>query len=263
MNRPADDLLRPGERLDDLQNQGLRIIQRPDVFRFGTDAVLLADFAAPRPRERAVDLGCGTGVIALLLAAHEPRVEAVAAVELQPEIADMARRSVRLNSLEEKISVHNLDMREAAAALGYERYTLVVCNPPYGRAGATLKSAVTAQRIARHEDDLTPDDIAASASALLQNGGRFCAIYPAPRLLEMMQAMEAHRLAPKRVRTIHAVTGRAPKLILLDAVKGARPGLHWLPPLILSEESGAPTAEWRRIYRVEDTQSASSSSCEP
>ena len=132
--------LKPGERLDDLQNQGMRIIQRPDVFRFGTDSVLLADFAAPRPGDRAVDLGCGTGAIALLMAAHQPRLISIDAIEIQEEIADMAARSVRLNGLEDRIAVHHMDMRDAAARLGRERRSLVVCNPPYSRAGAALES---------------------------------------------------------------------------------------------------------------------------
>ena len=250
--RDPAELLRPGERLDDLQNQGMRIIQRPDVFRFGTDSVLLADFAAPRPREIAVDLGCGTGAIALLMAAHQPRLAHIDAVELQPEIADMAARSVRLNGLEERIAVHCLDMRAAARALGYERRTLAVCNPPYGRAGAALESENAAKRIARHEGDLTPGEIARAASALLRNGGRFCVIYPAPRALEMLTAMEENRLAPKRIRTIHAFAGRAPKFVLLDAVKGAGQGLHWLPPLVLNRDDGTPTEEWKRIYRMEE-----------
>ena len=248
MNRPADDLLRPGERLDDLQNQGLRIIQRPNVFRFGTDAVLLADFAAPRPRERAVDLGCGTGVIALLLAAHEPRVEAVAAVELQPEIADMARRSVRLNGLEGRVSVHCGDMREIWRELGAGRYTLAVCNPPYGRSGAALESQRETVRLARHEGDLTPAAVARAAAMLLKNGGRFCAIFPAPRAYELMRAMDDSGIAPKRVRTVHGVEGRAPKFVLLEGVRQGGEGLHWLEPLVLRHSDGTFTQEWRRIY---------------
>ena len=104
--------LKDGERLDDLQCDGLKLIQRPDAFRFGTDSVLLADFANPRARERAVDLGCGTGAIALLMAAHRPGLT-VDAVEIQPEIADMARRSVALNGMADKVRVLNADMRDA------------------------------------------------------------------------------------------------------------------------------------------------------
>jgi len=244
--------LKEGERLDDLQTQGLKIIQRPDVFRFGTDSVLLADFADPRPRERAVDLGCGTGAIAMLMVAHQPKIEFVDAVEIQDEIADMAARSVKMNGLEAKMAVHHMDMRGAAAKLGCGKKTLVVCNPPYGRAGGALENVNEAKRIARHEGDLTPGDIAKSASLLLKNGGRFCVIYPAQRAFEMMCAMEENHLAPKRIRTVHGFAARAPKFVLLDAVKGAGSGLHWLPPLVMNNDDGTRSDEWKRIYRVEE-----------
>lgn len=240
----------PGERLDDLQCGGYGLIQRGDAFRFGTDSVLLADFAAPRPRTRAVDLGCGTGAIATLMAAHEPSL-LVDAVELQADVADMARRSVAYNGLEARMRVFTADMRQAHALLGHGQYALAVCNPPYGRDGAALVSAREGMRRARHECGLTPGDVAASAARLLQNGGRLCVIFPAPRALEMMRAMEDHRIAPKRVRTVHGMPGRAPRFVLLDGVKGGGSGLMWLPPLVLREQDGSFSAEWRRIYRVE------------
>ena len=241
------DWLRDGERLDDLQCDGLKLIQRPDVFRFGTDSVLLADFARPRKKDRAVDLGCGTGAIALLMAAHRPGLT-VDAVEVQPEIADMARRSVALNGMADKVRVLNADMREAWRTLGAGAYTLAVCNPPYGKVGAALESANEARRVARHEGDLSPEDIARAAAMLLQNGGRFCVIYPAPRAFEMMRAMHESRLAPKRIRTVHGVAGRAPKFVLMDAVRGGGEGLHWLEPLVLRNPDGSFTEEWHRIY---------------
>ena len=239
--------LKDGERLDDLQCDGLKLIQRPDVFRFGTDSVLLADFAAPRKRDVAVDLGCGTGAIALLMAAHQPGIP-VDAVELQPDIADMAARSVALNGMEARVRVINADMREAWRALGAGRYTLAVCNPPYGKVGAALESTCEAKRLARHEGDLAPEDIARAAAMLLKNGGRFCVIYPAPRAFEMMRAMHLNRLAPKRIRTVHGVAGRAPKFVLMDAVKGGGEGLHWLEPLVLRNPDLTFTEEWHRIY---------------
>ena len=241
------DWLKDGERLDDLQCDGLKLIQRPDVFRFGTDSVLLADFARPRKKDRAVDLGCGTGAIALLMAAHRPGLT-VDAVEIQPEIADMARRSVALNGMEDKVRVLNADMRDAWRTLGAGAYTLAVCNPPYGKVGAALESANEARRVARHEGDLAPEDIARAAAMLLQNGGRFCVIYPAPRAFEMMCAMHENRLAPKRIRTVHGVAGRAPKFVLMDAVRGGGEGLHWLEPLVLRNPDGSFTEEWHRIY---------------
>ena len=225
--------LLPGERLDDLQCDGLKLIQRPDAFRFGTDSVLLADFAAPRKNEVAVDLGCGTGAIALLMAGHQPRMT-VDAVEIQPDVADMAGRSVALNGMEARVKAHCLDMREAWRTLGAGRYSLAVCNPPYGRSGAALESLSETVRIARHEGDLTPADVARAAAMLLKNGGRFCAIYP---------------VAPKRLRTVHGVAGRAPKFVLLEGVRQGGEGLHWLAPLVLRNEDGTFTQEWHRIYK--------------
>ena len=243
----SDPILLPGERLDDLQCDGLKLIQRPDAFRFGTDSVLLADFAAPRKADRAVDLGCGTGAIALLMAGHQPTLD-VDAVELQRDIADMARRSVALNGLEARVRVHCMDMREAWRALGAGRYSLAVCNPPYGRSGAALESLSASKRIARHEGDLTPGDLARAAAMLLKNGGRFCAVYPAPRAYELMRALDDAGIAPKRLRTVHGVAGRAAKFVLLEGVKQGGAGLHWLEPLVLRNEDGSFTDEWRRIY---------------
>ena len=246
----AGELL-PGERLDDLQIDGFRLIQKRGTFCFGTDSVLLADFAAPKKRDRAVDLGCGNGAIAILMAAHalELRVDGV---ELQGEIADMARRSVRVNALEDRVRVFTGDMRAAWTLLGREAYSLAVCNPPYGASGAGLASANESRRIARQADDLSPMEICASAERLLKYGGRFCVVYPAARAYEMMAAMDACRIAPKRVRTVHAAPDRAPKLILIEAVKGAGSALHWMTPLILRDADGGFSAEYRRIYRLTD-----------
>ena len=241
--------IRPDERVDDLQN-GFRLIQRPGSFCFGTDAVLLADFAAPRKRERAADLGTGTGVIAVLMAAHQSEIS-VDAVEIQPDMAEMAARSMALNQLQDRVTVHQMDMREAWRMLGQGSKSLVTCNPPYGREHSGPVSRSENQRISRHESDLTPDEIARAAAQLLKFGGRFCAVYPSARAYEMMSAMAGQHLEPKRIRTVHARAGRVPKLVLIEAVKGAHSGLKWEPPLILYDDDGSPSAEWRRIYRME------------
>lgn len=243
--------LKTGERLDDLQHSGLRLIQHPDAFRFGTDSVLLADFAAPRRSDKTADLGCGTGAIAMLMAAHCPGLH-VDAVEIQPEIADMARRSVLLNDMQARMTVHEMDMREAWRTLGAEKFNVVVCNPPYGKKGGVLLSESETKRIARHEGDLTAEDVAYSASRLLKSGGKLCVVYPAERAFEMMRAMSLHRLAPKRIRTVHGVEGRAPRFVLLDGVKDGGEQLHWLEPLVLRDREGNFTAEWKRIYRIEE-----------
>jgi tRNA1(Val) A37 N6-methylase TrmN6 len=169
-------------------------------------------------------------------------------VELQGDVADMAARSVALNALQDRVCIHCLDMREAWRKLGAGRYSLAVCNPPYGRSGAALESQCEAVRLARHEGDLSPLAVARAAAMLLKNGGRFCAIYPAPRAYELMRGMEEAGIAPKRLRTVHGVTGRAPKFVLLEGVKQGGPGLHWLPPLVLRSADGSFTDEWHRIY---------------
>ena len=245
----AEDYLRPGERLDDLQTGGCRLIQKPGTFCFGTDSVLLADFAAPKHGDRVADLGCGNGAIAILLAAHREDIS-VCGVEVQTEIADMARRSAAINGMEDRVEILAGDLRDAWETLGRASRSLVVCNPPYGTKGAGFPSAAEAQRIARQADDLLPADVCAAADRLLHYGGRFCTVFPAHRAFEMMSAMDACRLAPKRVRTVHAAPDRAPKLILIEAVKGGGSGLHWLEPLFLKDADGAFSAEYRRIYGI-------------
>lgn len=238
--------LLPGERLDDLQVAGLRLIQRPGTFCLSTDSVLLADFAAPKRAERIADLGCGNGAIALLLAGHCPDAQ-IDAIELQEESADMARRSAALNDLEARMRVHCADMRDAWRILGRECCSLAVCNPPYGAPGDGFRRE--AERIARA--DLSPEDVAASAAAILKFGGRLCVCYPAPRAFEMMTAMQSRNLAPKRLRCVQARPDRAPRLVLIEAVKGAKAGLRWLAPLCLYGADGQKSAEWRRIYGEE------------
>ena len=245
----ADVPLRPGERIDSLQFGSLRIIQRRDAFRFGTDAVLLADFASARIDDYVADMGTGTGIISILMASRQER-SAYAAIEIQPDMADMASRSVRLNGMHDRINVYHCDFRTAAQQLGYGRFSLAVCNPPYGKAGGVLLSQTDARRIARHESDCTVDDVASSAFDLLKTGGRLAVVFPAARAFEMMFAMRTHRLEPKRIRTVHATMAREPKLILIEAVKDGGSMLHWLPPLILNHEDGSPTEEWKRIYRI-------------
>lgn len=245
----VDEWLKPGERMDDLMIDDMKIIQRADRFRFGTDAVLLSDFATPKKGDRVADFGTGTGVLPLLMHARQ-KGATYDALEIQPEMAEMAARSVRLNGLEDVITVREADLREAANLLERGRYTLAVCNPPYSPAGTALVSRTDAHRIARHESECTIEDICVSAAALLKNGGRLAMIYPAPRIFDLMCAMRKYRLEPKRIRTIHQAAGKEPKLVLIDATKGAKSMLHWLPPLILSEVNGEPTDEWKRIYHA-------------
>ena len=232
------------ERIDDLQRGGLRVIQRADAFRFGTDAVLLADFAAPRRHDRVCDLGTGTGIIPLLLYARENTISADA-VEIQPDMADMAARSMAMNGLNEKIRVLPGDLRSIRTLLPHARYDLVTCNPPYGKAGGTLLNPDASKRLARHEESCAIEDV---ACALLQNGGRLCCVFPAARMIELSDAMRKYRMAPKRIRMVHSRVEKAAHLCLMEGMLDARPGLIIEPPLVIYDENNAYTPELRRIY---------------
>ena len=207
--------LRDGERIDDLQRDGLRIIQRTDGFRFGTDAVLLADFAGVKKGEH---------------------------------VADMAARSVRLNALEARIRVHHADCRDAAGIIGHERCHLVVSNPPYTKGGAGLVSPEQTRALSRSDSDCPIEEWIAACGRLLKNGGRLCCVFPAPRFLELCDAMRAARIEPKRVRFVVARENAAPKLVLVEGLKGGRPALHVQPMLITHDAHGNFTPEMRRIY---------------
>lgn len=240
-------ILKDGERVDDLQRNGLRIIQNPHAFRFCMDAVLLADFTRLRPHDRVADLGTGTGILPLLLSQKEENCT-FDAVELQPEMADMAGRSVRLNGLDGRIRVHEADMRMAYEILGRQSMDAVVCNPPYGKRGGTLGSETSSILLARHETDCTIDDVAASSAALLKNHGRLSIVFPAQRMLELCDALRANRLEPKRIRTVCAHVDKPPYLVMVEAMKNARPQLLWMPPLVVYHADGSETEEIKRIY---------------
>jgi tRNA1(Val) A37 N6-methylase TrmN6 len=227
------------------------VIQRADAFRFGTDAVLLADFAQPRLHDRVCDLGTGTGVIPLLMYARQNSITADA-VEIQPDMADMAARSVQLNGLEDAICVHAGDLRQIRTLLPHAKYDLVTCNPPYGKAGGTLLNPDESKRLARHEDTCQIEDVAAAARWLLRNGGRLCCVFPAHRLLELCDAMRGKKIEPKRIRLVSARADKAPNLCLVEGKLDARPGLHMESTLVIYDGQGQYTPELRRIYGMED-----------
>ncbi len=250
MNNKETDLLLPGERVDDLQWKNLRVIQSPDAFRFGMDAVLLADFAQVRPRSRVCDLGTGTGILALLLSGRDPDM-LCDAIEIQPDAASRAERSMRLNGLSGRITVHNRDLKEARTFLPHAAYDLVICNPPYSPAQASLHSPKAALRAARQETECTLDDVAAAAAFLLRDRGRFSLMLPAARLADAFETLRRHRLEPKRLRLVHANAARPARLTLIEAMLGVKPGLIVEPPLIVKNPDGTDTAEIARIYHQE------------
>lgn len=243
------DLIRPGERLDDLQLAGMRILQKEAGFRFGMDAVLLADFARVEARDVAVDFGTGTGILPLLLRGRG-KGKHIHAFEIQPDMAEMAARTMALNGLEEVVTVHALPVEDALTVLAPCSADVIVCNPPYGTPGTTLLNPSDTLRVARHQ---TSEGLAAwlkMAYRLLKGKGRLAMVYPAPRMLELMQAMDAVHLTPKRFRLIYPAVHKPANLVLIEAMKDAKPMLHPEPPLIVYEADGSMTEELKRIYHL-------------
>ena len=250
MNEADLSLLLPGERIDDLQLASLRIIQSPGSFCFGMDAVLLADFARVRAGARVCDLGTGTGILPLLLYGRAPGITCDG-VEIQPDAADRAGRSVLLNRLEDAITIHCRDLRQVRDFLGHAAYDLVICNPPYSPENASLPSPNPALRGARQEALCTLRDVAQAAAWLLRSHGRFSLMLPAARLTDAFETLRQCRLEPKRLRLVHANALRPARLALMEAMLDVRPGLIVEPPLLVKNPDGTDTAEVRRIYHME------------
>ena len=245
-------LLRPNERLDDLNHRGRRIIQREDRFRFSMDAVLLAHFPHYAAGCRVLDLGTGTGVMPLLIAEEAGAIEAV---ELDAEMAEMASRSVALNDLSDVIHVRQGDYRDVRALCPPESFDVVLANPPYGGAsqGPAAKEAVAP---ARQELTTTLDHVVRAARWALRYHGRFAMIYRPDRLAEVFAALTAHRLEPKRMRLVEPQAGVPAKLVLIEAMQGGAPGgLVILPTLHVRDEKGAYTEELLRIYGMTEYES--------
>lgn len=204
---------------------------------FAQDALLLAAFARPRAGERVCDLGTGCGILPLLWC-RDTACGHVDAVELAPQAASMAARSVERAALTQRVKIHCADMRRLQGLLPGGAYDRVACNPPYFAAGSGAVSQSSAARTARHEGDgAALDDVVAAAARLLRNGGRFCLCYRPERLCDLVQTLRGGGLEPKRLQTVQQRAGDAPWLLLCEARRQGRPGLVWEPPLILQAET--------------------------
>lgn len=238
--------LKEHERLDDLQN-GYFIIQNPENFCYGVDAVLLSGFARVKPGERVLDLGTGTGIIPILLKAKTPG-EHFTGLEIQEESAEMARRSVAYNHLEDAVTIQTGDIREAAAIFGRASFSVVTCNPPYMTGSHGLVNPHLPKAIARHEVLCTLEDVISQASRVLEPRGRFYMVHRPFRLAEIMGTMMKYKLEPKRMRLVYPYVDKEPNMVLIEGLLGGNPRITVEKPLIVYERPGVYTEEIRRIY---------------
>lgn len=239
--------LLPGERIDELQRNGYRIIQNPERFCFGMDAVLLSGFARAKKHERCLDLGCGNGIIPILMEA-KTEGKHFTGLEIQPESADMARRSVALNGLQDRIDIVEGDIKDASKIFGASSFHVVTTNPPYMTAQHGLTNLYEAKTIARHEVLCNLEDIIRESARLLMPGGRFYMVHRPFRLAEIISLMVQYRMEPKRMRLVYPYVDREPNMVLIEGLRGGKSRMTVEKPLIVYKEPGKYTDEIYDVY---------------
>lgn len=233
-----------GERLEPLGG-GLKLIVSDDHL-FGTDAVLLADFAAVKPKENACDLGTGCGIIPLLWC--KKKTGKITAVDIQKKACSQLERSVALNGLESRVGVVNADLRELRGKIPFASLDVVTMNPPYKQVGTGIESESSADKIARHETMCSLEDAVSAAAKLLRFGGRFCLCHRPERLCDIICCMRENKLEVKRIRFVVFQEGRPPWLVLVEGKRGGKSFLTVEKNLVMKNADQTNTDELRSIF---------------
>ena len=236
------------EVIEDLQYKEFKIIQQRNGFKFGVDAVLCAYYSEHliKPGDKVLDLGTGTGIISILLAARTDAAE-ITGVEIQKEIADMARRSVALNDIETRVSIVVEDIANISA-FGSNLYDHVVSNPPYKKTGSGIVNPTDKKAISRHEVLCNLEDVVALASKVLKQYGTFTMVHRPERICDIMELLRKYKLEPKSMRMVYPSPDKAPSMVLIRSVKNAKPFLKAEPPLFIFNSAGNYTDEIDSIY---------------
>ncbi|HHT84042.1 MAG TPA: tRNA1(Val) (adenine(37)-N6)-methyltransferase [Clostridiales bacterium] len=242
------NMLKENEKFESLDYKGLEIIQSKNGYRFTSDAVLLANTVKALPGQRAVDLGTGSGIIAILIAA-KTQVKEVIGVEIQKRLADMAKRSVEHNNLSSKIKIINKPLQGIYKELG-NNFDIVVCNPPY-QTLTSKKDNPDEEDICRYEYAVTLKEIMECAQKLLKFGGNFYIINKAKRLSEMIYFMKEHKIEPKKITLIQPKPDKSIDTVIVEGKKGAKSSLVIPKPLVVYNEDGTFTDEVKRMYGIE------------
>ncbi|MFG6384257.1 MAG: tRNA1(Val) (adenine(37)-N6)-methyltransferase [Lachnospiraceae bacterium] len=235
------------ERLDELHRNGYFIIQNTQKFCFGMDAVLLSGFAKVKPKETVIDLGTGTGIIPILLEA-KTQGEHFTGLEIQPESADMAMRSVQYNHLEDKINIEIGNIKDASKQFGASSFHVVTTNPPYMNGKHGLTNPNEAKAIARHEILCNLEDVIRESAKLLKPQGRFYLVHRPFRLAEIIVLMHQYKIEPKRMQMVYPFVDKEPNMVLIEGLRGGNPHITIEKPLIVYQKPGVYTKEIYDIY---------------
>ncbi len=241
----------PQETLDTLFEGRLRVLQKKEGYRFSIDALLLANFADPNDSDRAIDLGTGCGIIPLILTFRR-KLPKIIGVEIQPSLADLARRNIALNRFSRRIKIWEKDFRKLAEKRWKETFDLVLCNPPYRKLGSGRLNPRREKALARHEIEATLGDVLQIAHHLLREKGRLLMIYPASRTADLLAEMRGFHMEPKRLQFIHSHLKREAQLLLVEALKEGHAHVQVLPPFVLYDSQGGYTPEAQQLFTTAD-----------
>lgn len=248
MNLKDLTLAHSNERIDDLERNGYKIIQNPEVFCFGIDAILLADFAkVTKASQKILDIGTGTGIIPILMHARYQKGDYIG-IDIQEKMVEMANRSSQLNHIEESVKFLNIDIKSYKKYFTRETFDIITTNPPYMKGQAGLKNEHPSIMLARHEIACTLEDIIIASSFMLKERGKLCMIHRPHRLIDITTLMRNYKLEPKRMRFVHPKPDKAPTMVLIEAVKNGGPELRVEAPLMVYNEKGVYTDEIYEIY---------------
>lgn len=239
--------LKGNERLDELHRNGYRIIQDPNRFCFGIDAVLLGAFAKNSPEDKVLDIGTGTGVIPILMEARY-RGHDYIGLEIQEDVADMARRSVAFNNLTDRIVIENVDVKDALSLYKPGSFDVITTNPPYIKENDGLINPNDTKALSRHELSVTLEDVVRISSKLLKNKGKFYMIHRPSRLMEIMSVMREYNLEVKRLRTVHSYVDKEASMVLIEALCDGGAFMKVEKPLIIYDSDGKYMEEVGEIY---------------
>ena len=244
--------LKEDERIDDLQCNGLKIIQNKKEFCFGIDAVLLSDFSKKTKRNaKVIDLCTGTGIIAILLTAKSS-AKKIMGVEIQKHIAEMATRSVKMNNLSEQVEIINEDLTKLKNIIPAGTIDTITVNPPYKPKNSGVINEKDTKTIARHEISCTLEDIVKESARLLNTGGNLCMVHKVERMTDLFVLFRKYKLEPKRMRLVYSKLGEPATLVLIEGVKGGKPFLKMEPPIFVYEKDNEYTKQIKEIYGINE-----------